>query len=556
MCLAGECTPTVPSQPALLDDSVFVATGSDLYRFTASSGAFMQVDRGFGSATAGPTVGGRFIYLAEGSSLYQYSGEDLTLQESLFLGEGVPVGYDADVTSIVTATMPSEFGLGSDHGVFVTDAEGFLTRRSPATGSIHPAWLESTGTPVPVEVATVPVVGPGLGGEAVPVLWAVDPTGLLVGTDADNGRQVASHLVGPTTQSVVLGEDGTVFVATDDLELVGYDATLDAEIIRESLAVAAGAAPVEVDGVVFVVGTDGTVRGYTAGGEVALEAEPPAFAMIEGPINGVAWAPSGDLAYVHDGDVWVIVAGADHPVNLTEFIGGGMAPAWSPDGTRLAYISGFVGSDIYVIRPDGTGRMNLTGTPSADERDPDWSPDGSRIVFSSQACAEGGGSQTERVCSGISELRIVDSITGRIRAVIGTPVEYASDREPDWSPTGDLIAFASDRSVGGLPIGVEWNLWTVAVNGTNLTPVPDEHAVGGRSPSFSTDGKRLAFSSEAGLSGMAGLYVVELESGSTARVTDLPIGAGAPSWSPDGTRLAFTWELSPLPRIYTVSVGG
>lgn len=242
----------------------------------------------------------------------------------------------------------------------------------------------------------------------------------------------------------------------------------------------------------------------------------------------------------------------EEPVNLTRLSGGGSAPVWSPDADFLAFISGSVGSDIFLMRPDGTGRRNLTVTPGADEVEPAWSPDGSRIVFSSQECADQGGPQPERVCLSVSELNVVD-LSGRIRPLVGVPVVFASDREPDWSPIGNQVAFASDRSVGGLPIGAGWHLWTVSTAGSDLTPVVGQEEVAGRSPTFSPDGLRLAFIAGGGRAGVDAVFVADVATGDTVRVTDLPIGAGAPTWSPDGTRLAFTWDGSQLGRIYTVS---
>ncbi len=50
-------------------------------------------------------------------------------------------------------------------------------------------------------------------------------------------------------------------------------------------------------------------------------------------------------------------------------------PAWSSDGSRILFISSaLLGADIYVIGADGTGRAQLTNTPTVEETDPAWSP--------------------------------------------------------------------------------------------------------------------------------------------------------------------------------------
>ena len=554
-CSGDTCSPVVPSQPVVTDDAVIVAAGSDLYRFSASSGEFVQVDTGLGSVTAGPTLGRDSVYVAEGASLLQFSTDDLTLRRSLSLGEGAPVGYQAAVASIVVESLPSESGLGFDDGVFIVDAERFLTRLSLETASLHPSWSVATDAAFGVEVATVPVVGPGFDGRDAPTLWAVDSIGLLIGIDAGNGGQVASHKVGPTTHAVVVGEDGIVYVATDTPELIGCDPVLESLTIREPLLVAPHAAPIELAGRVFVAGVDGTIRGYGPGGEIGLPSPPVAPGLIDGSISSVAWSANGDMAFEHGGDVWLAGSGGGEIVNLTRLSGGGSAPAWSSDGTMLAYTSGSVGSDVYVIRPDGSGRRNLSVTTEEDEHDPAWSPDGSRIVYSSQACADQGGLEPERVCSGISALGWVDPIIGRTGAFIGAPTVLASDSQPDWSPTGNLIAFASDRSVEGSPEESELHLWTMTRAGTDVKPILDPGPIGGRAPVFSPDGKRLAFVSDGGPGGVAALSILDLETGGTTPIKDLPVGAGAPTWSSDGTKLAFAWELSTLGKIYTVSVG-
>ena len=70
-------------------------------------------------------------------------------------------------------------------------------------------------------------------------------------------------------------------------------------------------------------------------------------------------------------------------VELTQ----GYHPVWSPDGASIVFQRETPGStmsesDIFVIRPDGTGERRLTTSPEFREVWPSWSPDGARILFS------------------------------------------------------------------------------------------------------------------------------------------------------------------------------
>ena len=72
------------------------------------------------------------------------------------------------------------------------------------------------------------------------------------------------------------------------------------------------------------------------------------------------------------------------PVRLTDFRGDEKHPAWSPDGSLIAYAGNGVEDsfDIFVMNADGTGNINLSRHPG-DGRAPTWSPDGSHIAFMS-----------------------------------------------------------------------------------------------------------------------------------------------------------------------------
>src|SRR5216117_1854859 len=74
-------------------------------------------------------------------------------------------------------------------------------------------------------------------------------------------------------------------------------------------------------------------------------------------------------------------ADGSDPRNLTNNPGGDDTPAWSPDGTRIAFTSARDGNwEIYVMNADGSNATRLTDNGA---QMPAWSPDGTRIAFTS-----------------------------------------------------------------------------------------------------------------------------------------------------------------------------
>jgi len=113
-------------------------------------------------------------------------------------------------------------------------------------------------------------------------------------------------------------------------------------------------------------------------------------------------------------------------------------------------------------------------------------------------------------------------------------VQVASD--PQISPDGKRIVYArqsadvsSDRRVS--------NLWIVNFDGTEHRPLTTGN-YGDSSPRWSPDGTRLAFISDR--DGKSQLYVRWMDSGQTAKLTDLENTPSGISWSPDGKQIAFT----------------
>jgi dipeptidyl aminopeptidase/acylaminoacyl peptidase len=122
------------------------------------------------------------------------------------------------------------------------------------------------------------------------------------------------------------------------------------------------------------------------------------------------------------------------------------SPAWSPDGTKLAFASFRPGNyDVYVMNADGSGQTRLTADPGH-EGAPDWSPDGSMIAFFSNR-------------EGRANIYVMDADGGRQRQLTADPVGATT---PAWSPDGTKIAFAGFRDGNG-------EIYVIDADGTNET---------------------------------------------------------------------------------------
>ena len=105
------------------------------------------------------------------------------------------------------------------------------------------------------------------------------------------------------------------------------------------------------------------------------------------------------------------------------------SPAWSPDGTRIAFSSNGDGDpEIYVINAQGSGTAQLTNDGATDVH-PAWSPDGARIAFASTRDGNG-------------EIYVINADGSDVERLTSSG---DTDVHPAWSPDGTRIAFMSYR---------------------------------------------------------------------------------------------------------------
>src|SRR6185436_3565328 len=157
-------------------------------------------------------------------------------------------------------------------------------------------------------------------------------------------------------------------------------------------------------------------------------------------------------------------------------------PAWSPDGTRIAFVSGNLEApgtfEIFVMNANGTNRTQLTNDNLVDGV-PAWSPDSLAIVFMS-------GTTTVFDPNSFEIFKINADGSNRTRLTTNTVV----DGQPAYSPDGTKILFASGDAIS--PNGIE--IFVMNSNGTNRTQLTN-NSVTDAFPAWSPDGTKIVFAS-------------------------------------------------------------
>src|SRR5579864_2661447 len=251
---------------------------------------------------------------------------------------------------------------------------------------------------------------------------------------------------------------------------------------------------------------------------------------------GVEWFPSLSpdgkwLVYAADSGVsnrhiYLQSANGQNPLDLTrDSAANDDQPAFSPDGERIAFRSSRDGGGLFVMGRTGEAARRVTRVGF----NPAWSPDGTQLAFTT----ENVDLFPQNPYGRSGELWTVTVTTGETRRLLDEDAVL-----PSWSPHNHRIAFTRRLSNGA-----QGGVWTIPVKGGTATPVIRDPARDWN-PVWSPDGKYLYFVSDR--SGSMNLWRVPIdeESGKTLAEPE-PITTPAayfahPSFSADGKRIAYS----------------
>jgi Tol biopolymer transport system component len=219
--------------------------------------------------------------------------------------------------------------------------------------------------------------------------------------------------------------------------------------------------------------------------------------------------------------------------------------SWSPDGKYLAIAAKHAGKDDIVIVDVARNRqVRAIRVPIAGVTNPTWSPDGQKLVFSG-------------LDGGISDLYLVNADGSGFTRLTN---DKEADLHPVWSPDGQTIAFATDRGPKTDFKALSWGSLRIALYdvATRRITLPEGLDVGRNvDPQWSPDGKALAFVSDR--NGVANIYSYELSSGQIYQLTDFYTGvqgitplSPVLSWAHTADRLAFVYFEAGRYDVYTI----
>lgn len=206
-------------------------------------------------------------------------------------------------------------------------------------------------------------------------------------------------------------------------------------------------------------------------------------------------------------DVYVMRADGSHVKRLTSTEVGESLPAFSADGSKVAYS---LANKTYLVNANGKGgRTELTAELPNGGIGATFSPDGTKVAVAS---SEGGD----------SDIFVMNADgTDPVNVTAGSPdAEYS----PDFSPDGTRLAFISDRD------DAYGDLFTMAVDGSDVVSVAANDGVETAAPAYSPDGKQIAYETRENSRGAIGVFVIDADGGTPTKLPHAGAVSEEPTW--------------------------
>ncbi|MDR1310763.1 MAG: Tol-Pal system beta propeller repeat protein TolB [Burkholderiaceae bacterium] len=206
-----------------------------------------------------------------------------------------------------------------------------------------------------------------------------------------------------------------------------------------------------------------------------------------------------------------------------------ISPSWSPDGTKVAYVSFEAKKPIVYIQNLVTKQRTVVAGYRGSNSAPAWSPDGSQLAV---ALAR----------NGLTQIYVVNADGKGLRQLTNT---QSINTEPRFSPDGRFIYFTSDRS--GNP-----QVYKMGSHGSGVQRVTFNGSYN-ISPRVSPDGRQLAYISRR--DGGYRLYLLDMTNGQELRLSDTARDE-SPSFSPNGKYIMYATRTGSRAILHVVSTDG